>query len=505
MIKQSIAAQRGLAEIEEHFAGLCDLDNASSILGWDQEVVMPPGGAKLRARSLATLAAVTFEKTSDPRLLDLVRDLRDRSAQLTSRQNRMVDLAWRRIREVTSIPKELAIEAALAKSEALEAWKKARAADDFPAFAPSLERMLAIAKRKASALSEGRDPYDCAIDHYEPGGTTATFDPLLDELEALTVDLLERVRSSRVKLDESPVKGAFDVEQQRAFVAEVIQAMGIEMSRARLDVSTHPFCGGVGPDDVRMTGRFDGRDLRPGLYGAIHEAGHGLYEQGLDPRRARSVLGGAVSMAIHESQSRLWENLIGRSKPFWKHWIGPLRKRFQKTLVGVRAVDMWRATNTIRPSLIRVEADELTYNLHITLRYRIERELFAGSLAVRDLPERWNTAMREALGLSPKDNAHGCLQDIHWAMGAFGYFPTYSLGNLYACQFLEAARSALPELDSQVENGDLAPLASWLHTNIHRHDRIYTADQLVKKVTKRALSVEPFRRYATSKIEALYG
>ncbi len=494
-----------LATLERHFAGLRDLEHAGAILGWDQEVMMPRGGAGTRGHALATLTSVAIEKACDPELEAAVEQLERQTDDLSAAQRRTVELARRRLLEVKAVPKDLAVEFSLAKSGALEAWRVARAEDDFASFAPALERNLDLSKRIAQARSAGADPYDAAIDHYEPGGSAAQFDPLLEELEQLTRELLEVVNGSRQRPEDELLTRAFEIDAQRDTVAEVAGAMGIDPSRSRLDLSTHPFCGGVGPGDVRMTGRYDREDLRPGFFGAIHEAGHGLYEQGLDPKRARSVLGGAVSMAIHESQSRLWENLIARSQPFWKHWTARLRKRFPDTLAGVRPEQMWRAVNSIRPSMIRVEADELTYNLHIILRYRIERELFTGTLAISDLPERWNTAMQESLGLTPRNDAEGCLQDIHWAMGAFGYFPTYSIGNLYSAQFLEAARRDLPNLDADVARGNMSALSDWLGKKIHRHDRLYTADQLVRRVTRKSLSVDAFKRYATAKVEALYG
>jgi carboxypeptidase Taq len=309
--------------------------------------------------------------------------------------------------------------------------------------------------------------------------------------------------ASRRKVDLRPFVGNFDVAAQEAFARDVALSMGIDPGRSRMDCSTHPFCGGVGPDDVRMTARYDHKDMRGGLFGVIHEAGHGLYEQGLDARRLRSPLGGAVSMAIHESQSRLWENNVARSRPFWKHWMPKLR-RAHPTLKGVTLDAVWAAANALKPSMIRVEADELTYNLHIILRYEIERDLIEGRLEVKDLRDRWNTGMHELLGITPRNDAEGILQDIHWSMGLFGYFPTYSIGNLYAAQFMEAARKDIRGLDGKIAAGNLAPLREWLRTNIHRHDQVYTAAQLVKRVTGKSLGVEAFQRHITKKVRELY-
>ncbi|QDU65703.1 carboxypeptidase M32 [Engelhardtia mirabilis] len=496
-----------LVELERRFAELADLGQIGSILSWDQQVMMPPGGAGSRATQMATLAGLVHERTTDPKLVALLKRLRAAADGLKPRERRMLHLAAKHVHRSTAIPEEMAREMAELESTSLEAWSKARAENDFKRFAPVLARTVELQREEARLLSGGvGDPYDALLDKYEPDTTGAEIDPLLDELVEITVPLVDRVRRSKVKVDRKPlVNNRFPAEAQRAFVREVVESMGIDLTRGRLDLSTHPFCGGIGPVDVRMTGRYDPRDLRGGLFGAIHEAGHGLYEQGLDPKRARSPLGGAISMGIHESQSRLWENMIGRSKPFWSHFLSKAKKRFPEALTGVKLDGMWRAANALAPSMIRVEADELTYNLHIALRYRIERELISGALAVKDLPARWNDEMQATLGVRPKNDTEGCLQDIHWSMGAFGYFPTYSLGNLYAAQFMVAAREAMPDLDAQVAGGNLLPLRAWLLEKIHRHDRTVTAGQLVKRVTGAKLSVRPFAEYIEAKVTAIYG
>ena len=505
--KQRADLASDLAELERRFSELADLGQINSILSWDQQVIMPPGGASSRATQLATLAGLLHERTTDSKLVALLKRLRKSSDELKPRERRMVHLAAKHVHRSTAIPEDMAREMAELESTSLEAWMRARADNDFKRFAPTLKRTIELQREEARLLSGGKgDPYDALLDKYEPDTTGAQIDPLLDELVEITVPLVERVRRSKNKVDTKPLKNnRFPVEAQRGFVREVIDSMGIDLSRGRLDLSTHPFCGGIGPVDVRMTGRYDPRDLRGGLYGAIHEAGHGLYEQGLDPKRARSPLGGAISMGIHESQSRLWENMVGRSKPFWRHFLPKAKKRFPEALGGVKLDGMWRAANALAPSMIRVEADELTYNLHIALRYRIERELISGALDVKDLPARWNDEMQATLGIRPKTDTDGCLQDIHWSMGAFGYFPTYSLGNLYAAQFMLAAREALPDLDGQIGKGDLIPLREWLLEKVHRHDRTVTAEQLVKRVTGAKLSVRPFADYIETKVAAIYG
>jgi len=498
------------AELEERFAELRDLTVAQSLAGWDQEVMMPPGGAETRAHTLAALAGVVHAKSTEPGLVRLVDGLHRRQSQLRPHQRRGVELARRAVLKATRIPESLAKELALAESRGLETWRVARKAKDWKRFVPALKHMVElkreVAKRSAAAAGRGRSGslYDELLDDFEPGATVAALDPLFERLRAFTAPLVEEIVASGVKVSLKPLVGRFDVERQREFAREIVTAMGIDLAKGRLDLSTHPFCSGLSPGDVRMTGRYSPSDLRGGLFGAIHEAGHGLYEQGLDASRARSPLGGAVSMALHESQSRLWENLVARSRPFWRWALPRLRRRYP-WMIGVTVDAMWRAANAVRPSFIRVEADELTYNLHIILRYEIERDLIEGRQQVADLPERWNSGMQDLLGLRPKDDAEGVLQDIHWAMGLFGYFPTYTLGNLYAAQFMGAARRELRGLDGRIAKGELVVLREWLRDHIHRHDQLYTAEQLVRRVTGEPLSTEAFEKHILVKVKAIYG
>jgi carboxypeptidase Taq len=498
------------AELEERFAELRDLTVAQSLAGWDQEVMMPPGGAETRAHTLAALAGVVHAKATEPGLVRLVDGLHRRQAQLRPHQRRGVELARRAVLKATRIPESLARELALAESRGLETWRAARKAKDWKRFVPALKHMVElkreVAKRSAAAAGRGRGGslYDELLDDFEPGATVAALDPLFERLRAFTAPLVEEIVASGVKVSLKPLVGRFDVERQREFAREIVTAMGIDLAKGRLDLSTHPFCSGLSPGDVRMTGRYSPSDLRGGLFGAIHEAGHGLYEQGLDASRARSPLGGAVSMALHESQSRLWENLVARSRPFWRWALPRLRRRYP-WMIGVTVDAMWRAANAVRPSFIRVEADELTYNLHIILRYEIERDLIEGRQQVSDLPERWNSGVQDLLGLRPKDDAEGVLQDIHWAMGLFGYFPTYTLGNLYAAQFMGAARREIRGLDGRIAKGELVVLREWLRDHIHRHDQLYTAEQLVRRVTGEPLSTEAFERHILVKAKAIYG
>jgi carboxypeptidase Taq len=492
-------------DVQRHWAEIRDLDRAQVLVAWDQEVTMPPGGHATRAHTLAALAGVLHERRTARPLANAVERLHRRRARLPQARRRAVDVLRREIRKARCIPPDLARDLALAESRGLLAWREARAKRDWKRFQPSLTGMVALKRRVAKLSAAGARLYDALLDDYEPGATMKSVDPLLAELRDFTSATLRRIVQSGARPDNRPLTGrAFPVEAQRAFVTQIVQAMGLTPERRRLDISTHPFCSGIAPDDVRMTSRFDPRDLRGGLFGAIHEAGHGLYEAGLDPRRVRAPLGGAVSMALHESQSRLWENQVARSRPFWQYWL-PRMKRAFPSMKGVSVDAVWRGANAMRPSMIRVEADELTYNLHIILRYEIERDLIEGRQDVAGLPARWNDGMAGLLGIRPAHDAEGVLQDIHWAVGLFGYFPTYSLGNLYAAQFLEAARRSIRGLDARIAKGDLAPLREWLRENIHRRDRTLDADTLCRRVTGSPLGVDAFARAMRAKVRALYG
>jgi len=496
-------ANAAYAELGHRFGQIKDLQHGLSILGWDHEVMMPSGGEGLRAQSLATLDGVVHQRLSDDGFAKLVQRLSRKSAGLTPRQRRAVELVRRQVDAARAVPAELAHELSLAKSRGVTSWRAAREARDFSIFRSDLERLVDLKRREARHLSKRGSLYDALLDQFEPGATMAE----LDDVVSLTAPLLKTVLASDAIVDTSPFAGPFAIDDQRAFASDVVSAMGIVADRSRLDLSTHPFCGGVGPTDVRMTTRYDERDLRVGLFGLIHEGGHGLYEQGLDPKRARSPLGGAISMALHESQSRLWENLIARGQPFWTYWLPRLKRRFpgHPRLKGVTVKKITRAANEIRPSMIRVEADDLTYNLHIVLRTRLERSLIEGHIEVADLPTHWNDAMTELLGVTPKHDADGVLQDIHWATGLFGYFPTYTIGNLYASQFLEAARKAIRGLDGKLARGEFSVLREWLREQIHSKDQTETAARLVKRVTGRPLDAKALGRDLRRKVTSVYG
>ncbi len=481
-------------ELSARLQELRDLGAAAALLSWDQEVMLPPRGAPARARQSAALAGVLHERLCDPALGRLLAEAA--AAGAAGLDAAAVREATRDRDRAVRVPRELVTELAAATSVAQQAWVGARERADWAAFAPHLARLVALKRREAEAVGYDAEPYDALLDEFEPGARAATLTPLFARLREEIVALLGTVGDAPA---EGPLTGDFPIARQETLSREVLAFMGFDLEAGRLDVSAHPFTTGTSRGDVRLTTRYDPRDLRVGLYATIHEAGHGLYEQGIPDELAGTPLADAASLGIHESQSRLWENMIGRSREFWEHWAPRVRALFPDRLEGVTAEAMYRAVNAVRPSLIRIEADEVTYNLHIVLRFELERALLAGEIAVEDLPAHWNARLRETLGVRPADDAEGVLQDIHWACGLFGYFPTYTLGNLYAAQFHAQACRDIGDLPGLIARGDTAPLLAWLRAKIHARGRILPAQELCREVTGRGLETGPFVAYLRAK------
>ncbi len=474
-----------------------------ALLDWDQETCMPPLGADDRANQLAFVAGLAHERlTCD----ELGRLLESCSAELPADEAARTNLREvrrereRALRLPTALVQEIARVSSLAKNE----WAAARKESSFARFAPHLARLLELKREVAERIGWTSEPYDALMDEYEPGARSADVQAVFDRLRGELVTLVQAIahapRQPRAEILARPCA----VEAQKQFCRRMAEALCFEFDAGRIDISTHPFCTSLSPRDVRMTTRYDERYMPMSLFGVLHETGHALYEQGLDPRHTGTPRARAISLGIHESQSRLWENMIGRSRPFWEHYFPALLQAFP-ALSDVRLDDWVLAINQVRPSLIRVEADEVTYGLHIMLRFDLERRMIQGKLAVNDVPAAWNDGMKSLLGITPPNDAEGCLQDIHWSMGAFGYFPTYQLGNLYAAQILERVRQELPDLDDRVRAGDLRPLREWLREKIHQHGQRYRAGELMEVVTGRTLAPEPYLRYLHTKFKPLYG
>ncbi len=481
------------------------LGSAAALLAWDQETQMPPGAGDVRAEQLAQLAELQHQRITDPRVADwLAACAGDASVQADPERSANVRL-WRLDHaRATKLPGSLVHALAELESKAQQAWATARSKDDFRRFQPWLERMVALQQQKADCLRTGtQSRWDALADLYEPGMTAAQLRELFGPLRTRLVALRQHLGTGQAP-DDRFSRVVIDQAAQEVFVRAVANAMGFDGKLGRLDRSAHPFCTRVGAD-VRLTTRFHRDRVLDALGSTMHEAGHGLYEQGLELGNLGTPLGEAVSLGIHESQSRLWENHVGRSAAFWR-WCWPqAQQHLGRACDGHDAEGIYRAANLVRPSLIRVEADEATYDLHIMVRFELEQALLDGSLAVAELPYHWNRLYRDYLGIAVPDDRNGCLQDVHWSCGLFGYFPTYTLGNLYAAQFAAAADRELGGLARQFENGQFAPLREWLRRQIHRHGRLYEPAELCLRVTGQPLSSQPFLQHLESKLGRVYG
>ncbi len=492
------------------------LGSAVNTLAWDQETMMPPAAAPLRAEQLSALSAIVHERWTAERIGDLLSACAG-EAELRDDADASVNLReWKRDYDrARKIPTALVAEFAKTTSEAMEAWKHARAASDFKAFAPWLEKVVALCRRKAEcwgapAAAEGSQErptlYDALLDEFEPGMTAAQIERLFTPLRARLTPLIAGIASASKPVDDSIHGARVPIERQKAFNVMVAARLGFDLSGGRLDESAHPFSDGAGPGDTRMTTRYRADHFMDALSSTLHETGHSLYEQGLDKaRRFGQPLAQAASLGIHESQSRMWENFIGRSRAFWEWALPEAKRAFVPALDRFSVEQAHRAANAVKPSYIRVEADEATYNLHIMLRFDLERALFGGDLSIGDLPGAWNDRMRKDLGLEVKEDRLGCLQDVHWSMGAIGYFPTYTLGNLYAGQMWGRITRDLPDLEIDVARGHFAPLLAWLREHVHAPGRRWSAPELCQRITGAPLSHEPLMNVLEAKLKPLYG
>jgi carboxypeptidase Taq len=487
--------------LEERLATISDVYCAGSVLAWDRQTYMPEGGVRGRAEQLASLARLAHEMLVSPETGELLEGAGEREPG--SDEAALLRLARREYGRASRLPASLVAETSRATALAEPAWIQARESSDWSLFTPHMERVLKLKQEEASHL-DGEHPYDAMLDRYDPGARTERLRVMFSALKSGIVPLVRDVSTSLAEDRTASLRGEFDETSQEAFGRDVISSFGYDWSRGRQDRAVHPFCINFGgPGDVRITTRFDPGLLSFGLFASCHEAGHALYEQGVDPSYSRTPLAGGVSMGVHESQSRLWENLVARSRPFWSHFLPRLKAAFPGIPGEVET--LYRAVNAVRPSEIRTEADELTYDLHVLLRFELEVDLFEDRLTVADLPEAWNAKMDEYLGIVPGNDALGVLQDTHWAIGYFGYFPAYTVGNVLSVQLFEAAVEERPWILPEMERGEFGTLLGWLRQNVHRHGKKYEPDHLIKLATGSPLDTAPYLRYLRDKFSELYG
>ncbi len=519
--------------MSSHYASLCTLlrqastlGSVSSLVSWDQETYMPKSGAEGRAEQMSMLAGIVHERRTAKRVGELIGEclsdtkLTDdaRIAANLREMKRDYDLA-------TKLPGSLVEELAKTASLSQQVWKDAREKSDFAKFRPMLEKMIELTRRKAECYGtpKGGELYDALLDEYEPNARAkdieGVFVPLRKELTELVAQVAAKVKGAKgskpVKIDTRCLEEEVDPKLQHEFGLFVLKMMNFDLDAGRLDVTTHPFCSGIASGDTRLTTRYRDEKFTDALYGTMHEGGHGLYEQGLPKSLSGTGVGenalfgtplaDAVSLGIHESQSRMWENFVGRSHEFWKWALPHVQKRFGKAFKKYDVDDFFAATNTVTPSLIRVEADEGTYNMHVMIRFEIERAMFSGDLKVKDVPGVWNAKYKEYLGVKVPDDRRGCLQDVHWSFGLLGYFPTYTLGNLYAAQFWETINEEIPTLPKQIAKGQTRELLAWLRTHIHQHGRQFSASELCEMATGKKLEAAPLLRHLRSRAAAVYG
>ncbi|HMB92023.1 MAG TPA: carboxypeptidase M32 [Rhodothermales bacterium] len=492
-------------ELKRLLARVADLDAAAAVLEWDQETYMPGGAATARAHQIATLRTLSHEYFTSDDVGTLLDKLEPETSGLdaTSTEASLIRVAQRDFDRARKLPSTLVTEMAVAVSHAKNAWREARETNTYAIFAPYLARLIDLNVQKAEALGYAEQRYDALLDEYEPGMTTSTIETVFEALRERLVPIVQAIAAHPAP-EDGFLYASYDTQKQWDFGMAVLRDLGYDFDRGRQDLSAHPFTTSFSIHDVRLTTRVAEHFFPTSLFGTIHEAGHGLYEQGIDPSLDRTPLADGTSLGMHESQSRLWENMVGRSRPFWQHYYAKLQQLFPDSLADVSLDTFYRGINKVAPSLIRVEADEVTYNLHIMLRFELEKDMIEGRVSIEDLPDLWNTRMEQYLGLRPDTNADGVLQDIHWSLGALGYFPTYALGNLMSAQLFDQARQDLPNLEDQIAAGQFDSLLHWLRTHIHHHGRKIEALDLLKQVTNEELSAEPWLAYIREKYSGIY-
>jgi carboxypeptidase Taq len=496
----SSAASR-FDELLRHLGAASDIYGARALLGWDEETKMPPDGALARAEAQGTLARIAHELATAPELGELLEDLRGFEAQhpRESPEASLIRVTRREYEKKCRVPAELRAEMTRAGSLGYQRWLRAREECDYEIFEPQLERLIGLTREYVACHEPYDDPYDPLLDDHEPGMKTADVEVVFDRLRD---GLVEMVAALGAPVDDSCLFGDYPVDRQRAFALEMLAAWGMDDRSWRLDDTVHPFASAIAYNDIRLTTRLFPDNIS-GILSCLHEFGHGLYERQVDPDYFRTPLATGASSAFHESQSRLWENIVGRNISTWRFFYPRLQETFPGQLADVPLEEFHRALNKVAPSTVRVDADEVTYSLHVILRFELERELLAGTITTDELPEAFNTKLRAYLGVQPKDVLDGVLQDVHWSGASFGYFPTYALGNVISIQLWERAVSELGDLDAQFEDGEFRPLREWLGENVHRWGQSFEPAELLERCVGGPLDAEPYLAYLRGKLEAL--
>ncbi len=496
-----------LDRLKTRLGEICDLRAAAAILGWDQQTYMPPGGGAARSEQLATLQRLSHETFISPEVGELLELAAAETADLAydSDEASLMRVTRRDYQKARKVPPSLVAEIARTTSQGIEVWTNSKAQSDFALFRPVLKRIFQLEQDLARCLEFDEHIYDALLDQYEPGMKTNVLKALFADLRQHLVPLVQSVSQSRRHVDDSALHQLYDPQKQWDFGVEVLKRFGYDLKRGRQDKSAHPFTTSFSVNDVRITTRIDEGFLPSALFSTLHECGHALYEQGVSHSLERTPLGGGASLGIHESQSRLWENLIGRSRGFWQFFFPRLQSIFPQALSKISFEGFYRAINLVQPSLIRVEADEVTYNLHVLLRFELEVEILDNRLNVDDLPEAWNSKMKTYLGMIPPDDTQGVLQDVHWSNGLIGYFPTYTLGNLISTQLFEAATRECPAILQQLEQGEFSELLNWLRRHVHQHGRKFLPTELAERATGKPLQADAYLKYLTEKVADIYG
>jgi len=494
-------------ELKTRLAEIHDLSKVTSLLSWDQAVTMPPGGAPARAEQMATVGRLAHELFTSPEIGRMLDDLAayEQSLPYESDGASLIRATRYDYDRATKVPTELRGEMTRVASLARNAWAAARANSDFAAFKPFLQQTIDLKKRYVDCYAPTGDPYDVLLDEFERGMKSAEVRRIFSELKQAIVPLIAAVAERGEAVDDGCLHGDFPIDRQRDVCLAILRRFGYTDGEWRFDPTAHPFASNTSLGDIRLTTRYYADNLAPSLFGSMHECGHGLYEHGISPSLERTPLCRGTSLGVHESQSRMWENLVGRGRAAWRFFLPELKKAFPQ-LGQVDLETFYRAINKVQPGLIRVEADELTYGLHVVLRFELEQEMLSGTLALDDLPEAWNARMKSYLGVDVPDAARGVLQDVHWSLGYVGYFPTYVIGSIVSAQIWEKAVAAMPDLERQFEQGEFLPLREWLRENLHRHGRKFTPKETLQKVTgSDAVQVGPYVKYLTAKFTEIYG